>query len=106
MSDPVRRDEKGSSVDDGSAVREKTTSVRPAASAPPPRSMTPTGSAGALRERLEQKLKRGRALLARIPGGDDRARLLHVAIMRRDEALLDGVLAALGATDSTPPGSR
>jgi hypothetical protein len=72
----------------------------------PPRSITPTGSAGAARERLEQKLKRGRAVLATLPVGDDRARLLHVAIMRRDEALLDGVLSSLGVTDSTPPRSR
>jgi hypothetical protein len=39
-------------------------------------------------------------VLESLPAGDDRARLLHVAIMRRDESLLDGVLAALG---SNPP---
>jgi hypothetical protein len=45
--------------------------------------------------------------LAGLPAADDRARLLHVAIMRRDEALLDGVLAALGVTPgSVPPASR
>jgi hypothetical protein len=60
-------------------------------------------SAAAPRERLEQKLRRGRAVLASLPAGDDRARLLHVAIMRRDESLLDGVLSALGVKDSTPP---
>jgi hypothetical protein len=31
---------------------------------------------------------------------------LHVAIMRRDESLLDGVLASLGLKDSTPPRAR
>jgi hypothetical protein len=41
-----------------------------------------------------------------LPPGDDRARLLHVAIMRRDESLLDGVLASLGLKDSTPPRAR
>ena len=38
--------------------------------------------------------------------GDDRARLLHVAIMRRDESLLDGVLSSLGTKDSKQPPSR
>jgi hypothetical protein len=104
MTDPVRRDEKGGRPDeDGSAVRERAPSVRPS---PAPRSFTPTGSATALRDRLEQKLRRGRAILASLPAGDDRSRLLHVAIVRRDEALLDGVLASLGVTDSTPPKSR
>jgi len=68
--------------------------------------MTPTGSAAASRDRLEQKLRRARAVLASLPVGDDRGRLLHVAIMRRDEALLEGVLSSLGIKDSTPPTSR
>jgi hypothetical protein len=59
-------------------------------------------SAGATRDRLEQKLRKGRAVLAGLPAGDDRARLLHVAIMRRDESLLDGVLSSLGVVDSNP----
>jgi hypothetical protein len=101
MNDPVRRDEKGAPVDDASAVRER--------SVPPPAKATPSSpslSAGAIRDRLEQKLRRGRAVLANLPPGDDRARLLHVAIMRRDESLLDGVLASLGLKDSTPPRAR
>jgi hypothetical protein len=105
MNDPVRRDEKGTPVDDGSAVRER--SVSPPAKATPSRSpSSPSLSAGAIRDRLEQKLRRGRAVLANLPPGDDRARLLHVAIMRRDESLLDGVLASLGLKDSTPPRAR
>ncbi len=64
---------------------------------------SPSLSAGATRDRLEQKLRRGRSVLASLPAGDDRARLLHVAIMRRDEALLDGVLSSLGIKDSVPP---
>jgi hypothetical protein len=103
MNDPVRRDEKGSPVDDESAVRERSASARPVAPSSPP--VTPFSS-GAARERLEQKLRRGRSVLAGLPAGDDRARLLHVAIMRRDESLLDGVLASLGATDSKPPPAR
>ena len=38
------------------------------------------------------------------PPGHVQGRLLQVAILRRDEALLDGVLAALGAGKSVPPG--
>jgi hypothetical protein len=72
----------------------------------PPSSPT---SAGAARERLEAKLRTARAVLADLPAADDRARLLHVAIMRRDEALLDGVLSALGVQRASvlpPPLSR
>lgn len=82
-----------SSPDDQSTVREKST---PSAS--------PPASAGASRERLEAKLQQARDVLARLPSVDHRARLLHVAIMRRDEALLDGVLSSLGVTPSEPPG--
>jgi hypothetical protein len=105
MNDPVGRDEKGGPVDDESRVRERTVSAPPKAT--PSRSpSSPSLSAGAIRDRLEQKLRRGRAILANLPPGDDRARLLHVAIMRRDESLLDGVLAALGLRDPTPPRAR
>lgn len=100
MNDPVRRDEKGAPVDDESAVRERAASTPPVRSRPP---SSPSLSAGATRDRLEQKLRRGRTVLASLPPGDDRARLLSVAIMRRDEALLDGVLASLGIKDSSPP---
>lgn len=47
------------------------------------------------RERLEAKLRLGRSLLSQLPPSDARGRLLSVALMRRDEALLDGVLAAI-----------
>ena len=47
-------------------------------------------------ERLERKLRLGRQLLDQLPASNEHARLLSVAVMRRDEALLDGVLAALG----------
>jgi hypothetical protein len=101
MNDPVRRDEKGAPVDDDSAVRERSASTPPATRSQAPSS--PSLSAGATRDRLEQKLRRGRTVLASLPPGDDRARLLHVAIMRRDESLLDGVLSSLGIKDSSPP---
>ena|SRR5689334_10811791 len=98
MSPPARqRPSTPSSPDDESAVRER--SQPPAAPAPV--------STGAARGRLDAKLKLAREVLAKLPATDDRGRLLHVAIMRRDEALLDGVLAALGvAGASTPPSTR
>jgi hypothetical protein len=88
-----------STSDDNSSVRERSSSQ--------PSIAPPSGSASAARERLEAKLRVGRGVLATLSAADDRARLLHVAIVRRDEALLDGVLAALGvATGSAPPPAR
>ena len=50
-----------------------------------------------LDQRLESKLARARALLTRLEPQDARARLLHIATLRRDEPLLDGILAELTA---------
>jgi hypothetical protein len=50
---------------------------------------------GSLDERIEQKLRVASALARDLPGSDARVRLLNIAVMRRDEALLDGVLAEL-----------
>ena len=88
-----------STPDDQSAVRER--------SSPPPPPASPLSS-GAPRERLEAKLRTARAVLDNLPASDERARLLHIAIMRRDEALLDGVLGALGMQRKTmpPPASK
>ncbi len=41
------------------------------------------------------KLADAAALLARLEPQDARARLLHIAMLRRDEALLDGIIAEL-----------
>ena len=92
MSDPVRNDKRPSLPDDQSSVRERT----PTGSEKPQSAAPPSTSASATRDRLETKLRRARAILAGMPAADDRARLLHIAIMRRDEALLDGVLGSLG----------
>jgi hypothetical protein len=87
--------------DDESSVRERAPS-RP--SIPPP---SGAGSASATRDRLEAKLRTARGVLATLSAADDRARLLHIAIVRRDESLLDGVLSALGVSSgSTPPPAR
>jgi len=50
---------------------------------------------GSLDDRLEKKMRRAGELMRDLPTTDSRVRLLYVAIMRRDEALLDGVLAEL-----------
>jgi len=50
---------------------------------------------GSLDDRLEKKMRRAGELMRDLPATDSRVRLLYIAIMRRDEALLDGVLAEL-----------
>ena len=45
--------------------------------------------------RIEQKLALARSLLAELPADDARGQLLHIALLRRDEVLLDGILASL-----------
>jgi hypothetical protein len=88
-----------STPDDQSSVRERSS---------PPAPPAPPLSSGAPRERLEAKLRTARAVLGDLPAADERARLLHIAIMRRDEALLDGVLGSLGLQRKSvpPPGSK
>jgi hypothetical protein len=51
--------------------------------------------ATSLDERMEQKVRIASALLRGLPPTDTRVRLFNIAIMRRDESLLDGVLAEL-----------
>jgi hypothetical protein len=52
-------------------------------------------ASGSLDDRLEKKMRLAGDLMRDLPSTDSRVRLLYVAIMRRDEALLDGVLAEL-----------
>ncbi len=52
-------------------------------------------AAGSLDDRLEKKMRLAGELVRDLPSTDTRVRLLYVAVMRRDEALLDGVLAEL-----------
>ena len=62
----------------------------------PKRSHSSTRPAtGSLDDRLEKKMRLAGELIRELPATDTRVRLLYVAIMRRDEALLDGVLAEL-----------
>ena len=81
----------GTAPEEDSRVR-RTTSGAPA---PRPRLSSAPGEPTS-HERLERKLRLGRQLLDELPASNEHARLLSVAVMRRDEALLDGVLAALG----------
>jgi hypothetical protein len=57
--------------------------------------------AGSRDDRIEQKLRLATALMRNLPSTDTRVRLLNIAIMRRDESLLDGILAELNK-----PGGR
>jgi hypothetical protein len=45
--------------------------------------------------RIEQKVRVGQVVLAALPSGDARARLLRTALVRRDEVLIDAVLEQL-----------
>ena len=64
--------------------------------APAPRPRLSSSPGEIPHDRFERKLRLGRQLLNELPASNDHARLLSIALMRRDEALLDGVLAALG----------
>ena len=75
------------SNDEGSRVRERVASSRNLRHRSDPNI--------SLGERLESKLAEANALLMRLEPQDARARLLHIAMLRRDESLLDGILAEL-----------
>ena len=82
--------------DEESTVRERTPAPPVAAAAS--RKSDPNLT---LDERLESKLEEAARLLARLEPQDARARLLHIAMLRRDEALLDGILAELALPPRT-----
>jgi hypothetical protein len=68
-------------ADAGAGIKRSHSSTRPAV--------------GSLDDRLEQKMRAAAELMRDLPTSDSRVRLLYIAIMRRDEALLDGVLSEL-----------
>lgn len=100
--------------DEGSVIRSRDegVSVRPPREASPgarssdapkrTHSSTRPAAPGSLGDRIEQKVRLATALMSNLPMHDARVRLLHIAIMRRDESLLDGVLAEL---NKPPAGS-
>jgi len=55
---------------------------------------------GSLDDRLEKKMLLAGELLRKLPSTDPRVRLIYAAVMRRDETLLDGVLAELNKPKS------
>lgn len=61
------------------------------ASSIPPASQLPLSR----EQRIEQKLQEAEQRLRRLGTLDSRVRLLQVAVLRRDEALLDAILASL-----------
>lgn len=93
--------------DEGSAIRSRDSagSVRPRQESSPQvrdeaavasiRAPTGAPSLGSRDQRLEHKVRLASALMRNLPSTDMRVRLLNIAIMRRDESLLDGVLAEL-----------
>ena len=82
--------------DEGSSVRERASTA--SVSQPPSRTSDRNFS---LDERLETKLAEAAAMLAKLEPQDARARLLHIAMLRRDETLLDGILAELALPPRT-----
>jgi hypothetical protein len=81
-------------ADEESSVREQRQhSERPRRSSDPSISLD---------QRMELKVASAKAMLAKLEPQDARARLLHIAVLRRDEALLDGILAELAAPPSAP----
>jgi hypothetical protein len=90
--------------DEGSAIRNREAESRtmrassPSLDAAPVSKRSPSSSRPAensLDARLERKMRIASELVRNLPVSDSRVRLLYVAIMRRDETLLDGVLAEL-----------
>ena len=59
-----------------------------------------------LDQRLVSKLAEAAALLAKLEPQDARSRLLQIAMLRKDEALLDGILAELALPPQTTRRSR
>jgi hypothetical protein len=99
--------------DEGSAIRTRDSagSMRPRQEssplapddAPVASTRSPSGSrsVGSRDERLEHKVRLASVLMRNLPPSDMRVRLLNIAIMRRDESLLDGVLAELNKPGSS-----
>ena len=79
--------------DERSAVRPRT----------PRPSQRPSVSEQLRGDRLERKVRLAIILQDTLPATDSRARLLRVAIVRRDEALLDGLLKELRGPTTEPP---
>jgi hypothetical protein len=67
-------------------------------STPAPKAARRSDPELSLDQRMEKKMLLATSMLAKLDPFDTRARLLHIAVLRRDETLIDGVLAELGIT--------
>ncbi len=63
-------------------------------------------SVGERTMRIDRKITIATLVLERIPPADPRARLLSSAMLRRDEVLLDAVLAQITGDAAIPPSNR
>ena len=102
---PIRRSPPPSDPPLNDATFDEQSEVRPRLEPAPSGSARPTAEdARASRAvRLELKLRMAKVLLADLAPLDDRGRLLRIAIVRRDEVLLDGILGALQAQRPPTP---
>lgn len=99
---PIRRSQIPTSGDH-SEIRSVDSVARPRVPSEP--ELTPSRSAPPSRrdstlplsrdERIEQKLREAERRLRELGSSDSRGRLLQAAALRRDEALLDAILASL-----------
>jgi hypothetical protein len=86
-------------TDEGSSIRERGERGEPEKRSERPRRRSDPQLC--LNQRLDNKLIAAMALLSKLEPQDARARLLHIAVLRRDESLLDGILAELATAPST-----
>lgn len=82
--------------DERSSIRPR---VRRPSTIPPSRESAPPPRGDADRRvrmgRIDLKVRMAEVLLQDLPAGEPQARLLRVAIVRRDETLIDAILAEL-----------
>src|SRR5688572_6837226 len=80
--------------DEPSAIRPRLESLAEGVpeTMPPARRRIDSSPTISLNERIREKLGVVAALLEKLPPDDPYARLIHIALLRRDEALLDGVI--------------
>ena len=101
---PLNRALSDSDFDEQSAVRQRSqqsAALKDASGSTETRRFAAGASPFADRNtRIDHKIRLARTLLATLPGNEPRVRLLNIAILRRDEVLLTGVLESLRALKS------
>jgi hypothetical protein len=89
---------------DATSDEDERSEVRPRP--PMAKSLTAAGYPAQRGERVAQKIQAVQALLAQLPTTDPRRRLVEVAVLRRDEVLLDGLLVELRRHSPAAPARR